>query len=190
MATFDPAEPQDTSKIRNGPSLIRENFQAINNGDSSFTQSRVNLIDDGIPGTQATMMRMYADFDEANLELFCKDGNGNKSQITKEGQLAGIARASIDSSGGVTDNFGVDSCTHFGTGKYRVVVTSGWLQKDSYQVLVNAVSNSTSNTYVGVIANKPAVNSNTTTSIDIYIWNVSTSSLTDKTFEFLVVGGR
>lgn len=185
--TFNINQPADNSKIRNGPALIRENFQAIQDGDLSFHQDRVNLPDNGVPSTSSTMMRIYSDDDGDDLELFCKDTEGNRVQITKSGGLAGIARATISSSGSVSSAFGITTATRDDTGQYSVYVDSGWLTVDSYTPVVTVFSGS--NAYFAVIRSKESVDPSTNTRIRVNTFNTSGAAV-DAAFQIIVIGGR
>lgn len=214
MPTFNFDNPLDTVKIRNLPSNIRNNFQSQKNGGSSFVMGRANLFTSSTPSTQASMIRLYGKSDGSNVELNVKDEQGNAYQITENGKLgsqgtqqltSGIsfddsyfytasnfvaARAHIGSTAAVTMADGISSATNPSTGKYTVVVDSGRLQVDDYEVHVQCRSVSESALYVAVVAVKPTVNPATTTTIEVYVWNAVAGALADKRFDIIVVGGR
>jgi hypothetical protein len=93
---FDKSLPADTTKIRNLGVVIRPNWVAIEEADSSFKpyainlQSRTALIVANDPATIAGSSIMYVKDDSAgNPEAFAKDGSGNIIQMTVGGRLGG-----------------------------------------------------------------------------------------------------
>lgn len=218
MATFDVDAPNQADKIRNWPTQVTENWTAIVEGDSTFTQERINISSGGgTPTTQDGMIRLFSaldDQDPARSQLWYKNEAGTAVQITETlgigsittttyadsisfdnslyywGNLFCSARGSISSSALVEQDEGIDSATHDGTGEYTVLIEAGRLLVDSYQVLVNPLSTSTTNAYIAVVSVKPVPVSITTTSIEIKIWNVTTGALADRSFEIVIMGGR
>lgn len=213
---FDVTKPTDVVKIRNISTEIRPNFTAIQDGDLSFHQERVNIpvAMDGAPSTSGTMVRVYAKNDGSFIELWCKDTQGKQVQLTQNGSVGAItmytnslgisfdgvfsydgtvfcpARGSVNSVGTPSNAIGVDTVSVLGTGQYRINISADQLENDSYQVVATAVSNSTTNNYVAVVASKGVPAPAATTAIDIYIWNITTGALADRSFEFIVMGGR
>lgn len=93
---FDAAEPQDTTKIRNLGVVIRPNWVAINEADSSFRpyalnlQNRTPLGVSNDPSNIADTSIIYVKDDGAgNPELYAEDGSANIIQMTEAGRLGG-----------------------------------------------------------------------------------------------------
>ena len=95
---FDKAEPQDTTKIRNLGVVIRPNWVAIEQADSTFRpialnlQDRTPLVASNDPASIAGTSIIYVKQDgAANPELYSEDGSANKIQMTEDGRLGGPA---------------------------------------------------------------------------------------------------
>jgi hypothetical protein len=93
---FNKAEPQDTTKIRNLGVVIRPNWVAIEEADSSFRpyalnlQNRTPLVVANNPATIAGTSIGYVKNDSAgNPEAYLKDGSGNIVQMTVGGRIGG-----------------------------------------------------------------------------------------------------
>lgn len=91
---FDNTQPTDTTKIRNLGVVIRPNWVAIEEAESTFRpyainlQNRTPLPDDNDPATIADTSIIYCKDDAAaNPEAFHKDGSGNIVQLTQAGKL-------------------------------------------------------------------------------------------------------
>ena len=101
--TFDPTQPTDTTKIRNLGVVIRPNWEAIEEGETSFAPYSVNLQDrtplgvsnDPTAMTSPDACRVYCKQDgNGNPELYAIDPAGNVIQITQGGSL-GSSNTSI-----------------------------------------------------------------------------------------------
>lgn len=93
---FDKTQPTDTTKVRNLGTVIRPNWVAIEEGDSSFRayalnyQNRTPLGVSNDPATIADTYILYEKDDGAgNPELFGKDGSGNIMQMSEAGRVGG-----------------------------------------------------------------------------------------------------
>ena len=91
---FDKTQPTDKTKIRTTGVVIRPNWEAIEEGDSSFRPYALNLQNRtplGVandPDTIADTYILYEKNDGAgNPELFGKDGSGNIVQLSEGGSL-------------------------------------------------------------------------------------------------------
>lgn len=93
---FDKSQPADDTKIRNLGVVIRPNWQAIEEADSSFRpyalnlQNRTPLGASNDPALIADTSILYAKDDGAgNPEAYLEDGSGNILQVTEGGRLGG-----------------------------------------------------------------------------------------------------
>jgi len=93
---FDKTQPTDTTKIRNLGVVIRPNWVAIEEGDSTFRpqainlQNRTPLAASNDPATIADTSIFYVKDDGAgNPETYNKDGSGNIMQFTEGGRIGG-----------------------------------------------------------------------------------------------------
>ena len=213
MATFDVTQPEDTSKIRNGPSLIRKNFQAIVEGDTSFTQDYVNLAETSDPTSQAGQVRLYGKLDgSSETQVWYKNEDATAVKITESGNLGSIntytsskgisfdntvyfdgnnfviARASVSTDGSLSSYSGISGIAKNGTGRYVLSVTADLLSPtSSYNVLATAFSGSSA--VIACISSKPPPSAGVTTDIEVTLRNTSGNRV-DNAFQFIVVGGR
>lgn len=74
--TFDPSQPQDITKLRNAPALIRNNFQAIQSGDSSFSMNAVNIANRDTNNLSSDPSPI-----ENNVILYCKTSSSGNSDL-------------------------------------------------------------------------------------------------------------
>lgn len=93
---FDKTQPTDTTKLRNLGVVIRPNWVAIEEGDSSFRPYAMNLQNRtplGVSNDPATIADTYILYEKddgaGNPELYGKDGSGNIIQISEDGRLGG-----------------------------------------------------------------------------------------------------
>lgn len=122
---FDNTQPTNTTKIRNLGVVIRPNWVAIEQADSTFKPWAINFTDRtaaGIavnPTALAAAYLMYCKQDAAgNPELFGIDVASNIIQFTKGGRI-GLSSQGINAL-----NFIMDS-TSFTYGKNQMIVASG-----------------------------------------------------------------
>lgn len=87
---FDNTQPTDTTKIRNLGTVIRPNFVAIEQADSSFEPYAINLIDRTAaaivptnPASIATSYSLYSRQDSSATELFGIGPAGTAIQLTR-----------------------------------------------------------------------------------------------------------
>jgi hypothetical protein len=88
--TFDTSKPADNQKIRLGPQDIRDNFTAIQAGDSSFTPEKINLNKQGAaPTAIADVGLVFASEigDGSYTELFYKNENDSLVQLTQDSTI-------------------------------------------------------------------------------------------------------
>ena len=83
--------PDDATKIRNAPTVIQENWDAIESGSSSLEIGSVNYYDRNAAGSTyssdpaiiSTSSILYAKKDSDNISrIFALDPNGDTSQLT------------------------------------------------------------------------------------------------------------
>lgn len=93
---FDKTQPTDTTKLRNLGVVIRPNWVAIEEADSTFRpyalnfQNRTPLGVSNDPATIADTFILYEKDDGAgNPELYGEDGSGNILQLSEGGRLGG-----------------------------------------------------------------------------------------------------
>lgn len=88
--TFSNAKPADNQKIRLGPQDIRDNFTAIENGDSSFSPAKLNMAKQGAaPTAIADVGLVFASEigDGSYTELFFKNENDSLVQLTQDNTI-------------------------------------------------------------------------------------------------------
>jgi len=89
--SFDVTQPTDTTKIRNLGTVIRPNWAAIEQADSSFEPYAINYLDRTaaaiVPVTPANIATSYIQFCKqdvsGNTEMFVEDVSGNVTQMTQ-----------------------------------------------------------------------------------------------------------
>lgn len=82
--SYDNNQPANNAQLRNAPQLIRDNFQAIQAGDSSFKPDKINFGQQG--GNAAAIASTYVMFsksDGGNTELFGINPSSNVYQFTR-----------------------------------------------------------------------------------------------------------
>ena len=94
--SYDKTQPTDTTKIRNLGTVIRPNWVAIEEGDSSFKpyalnlQDRTPLAESNDPTNISGSSIVYVKQDGAgNPELYAEDEDANIIQLTEAGRLGG-----------------------------------------------------------------------------------------------------
>ena len=97
---FDKTLPANSTKLRNAPTVLTDNFAAIEEADSSFKPYAINLQDRNPlavandPATISGSSIIYVKQDgSGNPELYSKDGSGNILQMTSGGLLGGPSTA-------------------------------------------------------------------------------------------------
>ena len=93
---FDKAQPQDTTKIRNLGVVIRPNWVAIEEGDSTFRPYAINLqnrtplpVSNDPTNIADTSIFYVKDDGSGNPEAYVEDGSANVVQLTEGGRLGG-----------------------------------------------------------------------------------------------------
>lgn len=106
---FNKAEPQDTTKIRNLGTVIRPNWVAIEEADSSFLPWAINLGNRNVyapsndPTSIADTSIIYCKSDGSNPEAHIIDTSSQVIQITQDGSL-GSSSTAIKASSITFDN--------------------------------------------------------------------------------------
>lgn len=163
--TFDKTQPTDTTKIRRLGEVIRPNWVAIEEGDSSFKpyavnyQNRTPLGVSNDPSTISGSFILYTKEDGAgNPELFGKDSAGNIIQITKGGSIGSSSSNldinSISFDGGTFTNNQNAMCTAW---SYVVVSGSSISAQTNYGMSWTRVS---AGTYKATFSASQVLNSN------------------------------
>lgn len=210
---FDSSKPADNQKIRLGPTDIRDNFSAIESGDSTFNPAWINLIDSGTVANQASMGRVYGDIDNgSNIELHYVNDNGDRVQLTQDGKLGSegtdIYANSISLDGGATSfdkdqtitawgyfnssgvfQFGknMENATPGATGFYTVSTTA--IMSDANVGVFGIVADTADalgrNLYVQSVPSLAA----SKVSFTIKIVNSSNGAALNRNFYIMIVGG-
>lgn len=86
---FNPNQPLDTTKLRNCPQMLRDNFQAIVDGDPSFSVQCLNLINRNSEDLQAdpvpianTSILYSKTSANGNTDLYVMNSLGKSIQLT------------------------------------------------------------------------------------------------------------
>lgn len=205
--------PTDGTKLRIAPSQIRQNWQAIENGDVPYVYLRLaeqivnptRADDRGFlfakdPGSGFTELYYQDSRNPANvIEL---TANGKMGSTSTQVLTSGVsfddsyfytasnfiaARATIGSGGSALQADGITSVRN-STGKYTISVAAGRLQTSSYQTIV--VPFYQGSPVIAVVESEPNVNPASATDIQIRIYVSATATLSDNRFNVIVVGGR
>jgi hypothetical protein len=215
--TFSTLKPADNQKIRLVPQDVRDNFTAIVNGDTSFTQDIANLAVQGAdPAAFAASTRVYSKIGNgANPELFERNAAGDVVQITQDTKLGSdttpllgssiqldtstpivtfasanmiVACGRITSAGVLT--YGVNMTSGGVSGnEYTVSVNADVLVNANYCVIATCASANTSSERIINITAQPAPVAGNPTLIKLAIVSGSGSSRTEA-INIIVVGGR
>lgn len=86
---FNPDQPLDTTKIRNAPQILRDNFEAIISGDPSFCVQCLNLVNRNSEDLQAdpaplanTSILYSKTSTNGNTDLYVMNSQGQSIQLT------------------------------------------------------------------------------------------------------------
>lgn len=117
--TWNSSQPMGNTKLRNSPTLITNNFNAIEKGNLSLTHWQVNFIDrDTVPGApppttnptrQDNTLILFSKTASSESELFLMDDQNpaNIIQLTEAGRLGGqttnFSMNNFSFDGGTTD---------------------------------------------------------------------------------------
>lgn len=95
--SYDANQPADNAELRNGPSLIRNNFQAIEDGDSSFKNKIINLTEQGFnPAILTDAFRLFSKEVSGVTELFgLADDGGSGVAYQLTGNYTAAAKGHI-----------------------------------------------------------------------------------------------
>jgi hypothetical protein len=98
---FDKDSPADNILIRLLPKAIRDNFEAIQSGDPSFSKDLINLKKQGSnPAAKADTYTLYAKEIGGRTELFGINSSSNVLQMTK-GAATVAAKGITSLNGGI-----------------------------------------------------------------------------------------
>lgn len=144
---WDAAEPQDTTKIRNLGVVIRPNWVAIEEADTTFQPKGINFTNRTVSGptddptADATSVIVYSKEDaSSNPQLYAIDPSSNITQITGYGSIMAWGRFN-GGSGAITSQYNVTSVTRNSAGNYTVAFTNN-LSNANYAVVVTGQMNS------------------------------------------------
>ena len=137
---YDPTQPTDSTKIRNLGTVIRPNWQAIEDADSSFKPVGINL-DNRTPlvvpndpvAISETVIPYCKDDVAGDPQLFVIDQSSNVTQLTGIGSIKAWATFN-GSTGAVADGYNIASVTRNSTGNYTVAFTTN-LASANYAVI-------------------------------------------------------
>ena len=157
---FDKTKPAQAEKIRDLGTVIRPNWEAIQEGQDSFRPQRINFIDrtaDGItpedPVGIANTLIMYCKEDVAGVaQIYVINESSVISQLTGNGTVK--AWANFDGTGAIgaktiNGSFNIASITETSFGRYTVLFTDN-LSSEYYSV--NVTPRMASSFTVGAIA--------------------------------------
>lgn len=87
-------QPADGSKIRNFPELTRDNFTAIEDGDTSLEYTFLNLSEQASPPSDlASDIRLYGAAGTTYTSLFAHNENGDDIQLTDDNLLGATTQS-------------------------------------------------------------------------------------------------
>jgi hypothetical protein len=106
---FSPSLPADDAKIRDFPQQMRDNFTAIDNGDTSFAPDKLNL---SVQGSDPSLLNnaviLYSKDSSSESALYLKNDADDVLQMTDQEYLGGASQkmkaASIRFGAGTIDN--------------------------------------------------------------------------------------
>lgn len=149
---WDKDLPNDSGKIREGPSEIRANNAAVEQADISLKQWAVNLLDrtdaavtgPNDPTRADNVMFLYSKDDGSNTELFLEDDQ-NPANVIQMSRTVDLNDAANDGStflpGGLVMKWGKESTVTFGADRtvtYGIPFTTA-----TYTVTLTAISGGT-----------------------------------------------
>lgn len=210
MTTFDGSQPANDSKIRDFPSLVRDNFNAIVEGDSTASLTKANLtVQGGNPTLIANKLILFAKDSNSESALFVKNDADDTLQLTDQEFLGGetqkVKAASIQFGTKTIENNQNAMCTAWGyfsssgttvaayncsctrtadPGKYRITFDSALANANYAAVCMSGRT----------VANPRVINldlneTKTASKFDIQIRN-SSESLLNEPFSVIVFGGQ
>jgi len=147
--TFDKTLPENTTKIRNGPSLQRSNFAAMQEADETFLPWAFNYADrtpigglnNNPDGISSAYIQYCKDDAAGNPEMFIVDENDNVTQMTK-GTTSASTTGVTFLPGGILLAWGSDSFS----GNETVDLTiAPYNFTTVYQAYVTVIKSTTSN---------------------------------------------
>jgi hypothetical protein len=143
MTIFDGSQPANDSKIRDFPSLVRDNFNAIIEGNSTAALTKATLaVQGGDPTLITDKLIVFAKDSNSESALFVKNDADDTLQLTDQEYLGGasqkIKAASIRFGAGTVDNNQNAMVTAWGR-----IATSGSVSA-AYNMTSSKVTNSPS----------------------------------------------
>lgn len=148
---WDAAEPQDTTKIRDLGTVIRPNWVAIEEADSTFKPDALNLDNRTVAGLPvnptaiANAFIMYSKSDGAgNTQLYGIDPSSNVIQFTK-GAVTNSSAGTSYLPGGVIVKWGSDA---FGASASKAVTFGSAFPSSVYGVWCTPITSTNVSTNV------------------------------------------
>jgi len=209
--SFDASKPANDEKIRNLGTVIRANWLAIQQADSTFQPWAVNFVDrstivgSNTPTAITDVGQVYARNDGSETELFWQDDQSNELQLTTQGEI-GTAGAS-----GTRYRF--RDFTYDGTFRYSYdVLPTAWANIDSlgninsqfnvascvlsgtgnYTITFDTAMNDANYVALGTVVGNSGIaviSAQSTTQVVITTYTAGGSAQI-RNFNLLVVGGR
>lgn len=208
---FSPSLPADDAKIRDFPQQMRDNFTAIDTGDTSFAPDKLNLsVQGGDPTLLNNSIILYSKDSSSESALYAKNDANDTLQLTDQEYLGGasqkIKAASIRFGSGTVDNTQTAMCTAWGiftsggattaayncsaatnggTGLYRITFGTTLSNANYAVVCTSQKAVADDNCRVINVVNS----SKTTTRFDIEIRRASDGVVQNQAFSIMVFGG-
>lgn len=214
---WNASKPADSDRIRLSAGLLRENFQAIEDGTVPYTT--LSLEQQASFPALAGHNRLYSylNADSGKIELKSVNNTGQAVNITEGAYLgtrntlgrfsaiqtgnisfdgvfvyAGgnmvISRGTVAAAGGLSMSINIASATKTGTGQYDIVIPAGVLEVNSYQVNTQVLFFNTP--VAGIVVSKGVVNPALSTLIQVETRFQTSNTRVDATFDIIIVGGR
>jgi hypothetical protein len=157
---FSPSLPADDAKIRDFPQQMRDNFTAIDNGDTSFAPDKLNL---SVQGANPTLLDnaviLYSKDSSSESALYLKNDADDVIQMTDQEYLGGASQkmkaASIRFGSGTVDNAQTNMVTAWARFNSGGTLSAGYritTSRDSQGIYSIAFSPALSNTNYAVAA--------------------------------------
>lgn len=217
--TFDASLPSNSTKIRNYPTVLTDNFGAIEQGNISLKHWQLNFIErDAIPSSPATTptraddtMILYSKQDgSGNTEMYVLDDNNpaNSIQWTENGSLGSqntaLSASSLTFDGGTITNNQNNMCTAWAyvSSAGAIVAASGLTASKNatgdYTLTFSTAASNANYAVLGTVFTTDArarvvyVYSKSTASFSLRTQSIAASSgsYVDEAFMVAVFGGR
>lgn len=215
---WNPSRPADSDRIRLSAGLLRDNFQAIEDGNVPYTTISLEQQASFPPLANHNRLYGYLNATSGNTELMSVNNAGQIVYLTEggllgasnqngrfssiwtsnlsfdglypySGQLMVTARGTISLSGLISSNYNL-TVSKTGTGQYTLTIPAGVMNFNSYQVILTPQYLGGGNTALPYLVTKPTINPANPTLINIETRSVISGNRFDNAFEVIIVGGR